>query len=119
MVKGDLFFKIIFLGAIISFFVGIVLLAVFINNKNMPELTEGEISPKFCEEKCERYDVLSSNNNSQYNFIRCECLVGIQIDASPYSGAKTKTEIEVYYFDSNSFGELTKEEVIERISTFS
>ncbi len=115
MTKKDLGFKIFFVGVFVLFFVGMIFLAIFINSKNIPELTEGEPSLNFCQEKCEDYGVLSSNNNSQYNFIRCECLVDMQIDASPYSGARTKTKTEVYYFDSNSLQKISEEEIITRI----
>lgn len=101
-----LFFIIILPLSIVLFFIFLL----------MPgELEKGEPAKIFCSAKCGEYDLLESNNNSAYNFIRCECVIDIKIDASPYSGAKTSVETVEYYFDAISLEKITLQEVNFRI----
>ena len=115
MRENDLFFKMVFLGTIISVFLVVLGAAIFISIKDLPELREGNTSIIFCADKCLGNRVVSSNNNSEFGFIRCECLLGIQIDASPFSGAETKIKSSIRYFDSISFKNLSKKDVIHMI----
>lgn len=112
-----LLFKILFLGAIVVALVGLVAIAFYVNIDNMSELKEGKASLDFCSGKCQHYEVLTSNNNTEYKFIRCECLLEVKIDAHPISGARTKIQTVSYYFDSVSLQNITKKEVIDRIKT--
>ncbi|MFC1666127.1 hypothetical protein ACFLZF_00215 [Nanoarchaeota archaeon] len=114
--KNDFISKIVLIGIIIIFIVFIIFSIITIENKDTSKLLQGESSFAFCEKVCKDYDVLSSNNNSQYNFIRCECLIEVQVDAFSYTRARTKTITNIYYFDSNSFQEISKKEAIKRIS---
>lgn len=83
--------------------------------ETVDELTEGEKALDFCSDKCEDYDVLSSNNNSEYNFIRCECLIEIKIDAHPVSGASARIKTKILYFNSYNLSEISEKELIEII----
>jgi len=99
---------------IVMVIISVVLLILLYN---IPEwyykITEGSPAMDFCIEKCDGKDVSSSNNNSQYNFIRCECVGGLipcgvyRQDVCPVTGD--------YYFDSQTYQELNETEVIKRI----
>ena len=100
--------------AIIVMILFVVVLLVIIP-KNPPELILGSLATDFCNEKCDGKSVYSSNNNSKYDFIRCECVGGIQKTHSEYYGGSDYPIIKVIYFDSQTYQELNKTDVIKRI----
>tara|TARA_Y100000310_G_C19996634_1_gene496536 strand:- start:52 stop:423 length:372 start_codon:yes stop_codon:yes gene_type:complete len=108
-------FKLLGWGIVVIFFIGFGLLFWAVNYMKIPELSEGISAKEFCFEKCGDYGILESNNNSEYYFIRCECLKEAVVDASPVSGARTRVKSFNIYFDSISLEELTFEEIKARI----
>ena len=104
--------KVLGLGIIILIMVLIVI--IIGGNQGMPELLQGEAVPEFCSEMCGNYPLLSSNNNSEYNFIRCDCIRSTQVDSSKYS-ASSKINTFTLYFNSTDLNEITEQESKSRI----
>lgn len=115
MKKDDAIFNIFIVGIILLIFVGIVFFAINTRTNNPAELTQGEPLTDYCKKKCKNNKVLTSNYNNQYEFIRCKCLLEVQIGAT-HVRAQTKTMTAIYFFDSNSNQEISKKQAIERIN---
>lgn len=94
--------------------IGLVFLLYLGSKLGTPELKEEEPAPIFCSEKCVDKDVITSNNNSEYDFIRCECVLKIKSDATNL-GAYTTADTEKLYFDSKNLEEISYEEIKSRI----
>ena len=78
------------------------------------EIYLGNPSENFCQEKCGNFNLMISNNNSDFNFIRCECVESLQIDAT-YSLVSSRLKTNVYYFDLENLEEISEKEVLNRI----
>ena len=102
----------IIMGLII---LGIIIYFIYLGvNNNNYIFSFGEPSEEFCNEKCGEYDLLYSNNNTEYKFIRCECIAG-KTEPVGYKQSVNLKTFEVY-FDSNTLEEISKNEVKKRIS---
>ena len=101
----------------IAFFVILILIAIvtYVLKSDAELVSEGELATDFCTEKCGDLDYYSSLNNSQYNFIRCECVTGFR-DSYGYGGARYP-KVEERYYDSQTLEKITKEEVEGRIQS--
>ena len=104
--------KIIFWFVAIS---AIILIGIIILTRILPtypELNDGSSAFDFCKDKCNGTSGLTtSNNNSKYNFIRCECVTEINKGAS----LRYPTIMISNYFDSQTYQELNERDVIKRI----
>jgi len=70
---------------------------------------------EFCTEKCGEFDYFSSVNNTDYNYIECECVSKIIYGDGKYSSV-AKVDSIIYYFDSETLSEISDKEVKNRIS---
>lgn len=69
---------------------------------------------EFCSNECGEKDLIYFNNNSDYNYLECECVIG-KIEPRGYTqnaGVETVTN----YYDSQTLKEITEEEVEERLN---
>jgi len=93
----------------------IIITSIIILTKVFPtytELNEGLPTFDFCKDKCNGTSGLTtSNNNSKYNFIRCECALEL------IKGASVKYSIILIsnYFDSLTYQKISETEAIKRI----
>lgn len=99
-----------FVLIILSFAIAVLLFSLRGNNV---DLTKGEDATDFCFDKCVK-DVVSSNYNSTYNFIRCECVANIKMGDGKYSSV-VSLQTHDLFFDSQTFENITREEVRERV----
>jgi hypothetical protein len=76
---------------------------------------DGNSSINLCVEKCGDLDYLSSVNNTKYGFILCECVSGIDLGDGRYSPVVSVKSKE-YFFDSQTFEEVTRKEVLNKIN---
>lgn len=79
------------------------------------ELSEGESAFDFCKIKCEDNDYYTSNNNTEFGFIRCECVVGFQNSQSKTNAGVAYLITETIYFDSLTEFKINESVVVERI----
>jgi predicted nucleic acid-binding Zn ribbon protein len=101
------------LGMIVSSIVFVIYLYM---KQNPSELNQGIPSEEFCSEKCGEDDLLTSNNNSVYGFIRCECVKGVEVTTG-YKKVSSKAITSNLYFDSTTLKEISEQEVLNRIKT--
>lgn len=107
--NGRIFLFILLLFAIVFIF------AIFFFVKNIPdELVQGESASDFCIKKCPINEYYSSINNSDYNFIRCDCVGDIIHGDGKYFRIATVVPV-VFYYDSLTLEKISKESVLERI----
>ncbi len=99
----------------ILFFAGIMYFIYLQIPESPPDFYEGSLSVEFCTEKCGDLDYLSSINNTKYQFISCECVVGIKLGDGKYSSVASVKSVE-YFFDSETFEETTKKDILKKIN---
>jgi len=74
----------------------------------------GESADNFCKNRCGT-DIVSSNNNSDYNFIRCECVLEI-VKGDAYVNKVVNIKTDERFFDSETGEEMNKSEILDRIN---
>jgi hypothetical protein len=99
----------------ILFLSGIFIYVYFQFPELPPDFYDGNSSTNFCAEKCGDLDYLSSVNNTKYGFILCECVSGIKLGDGKYSPVASVKSKE-YFFDSKTFEEVTRKEVLDKIN---
>jgi len=99
--------KLLLFGAIAI----IILLVVYLKFADLSEYNY-ELSPleKFCKEVCREKDIVYFENNTEYNYIKCECASEIVLGDGKYSSVASLHTID-FYFDSKTLKEISKEEV--------
>ena len=107
----DKLFGIFIVGILALAMIGIPIL-LFSGNPN--ELIEGELATEFCTEKCGENDLLTSNNNSDYNFIRCECVVGVSLGDGKYASV-ARPKVAIHYFDNLNLEEISKQDILDKL----
>jgi len=101
--------------SLLGLFLLLLFFAIFLFSRLVPdELTQGTSAYDFCIKECFPRDCYSSNNNSAFNFIRCECVGGIKSGDGKYSPT-VRVQKVIHYYDSESFEEISKGEVLSRI----
>jgi hypothetical protein len=93
----------------------ILVLALILVPKKPSELYEGNSAEKFCLEKCPPNQYYTSNNNSEFNFIRCVCVTGVKYSHSEKIGSSDSPKTKTTYFDSITEFEVPEEMLIKII----
>lgn len=116
MVKENSNKNVLIILLVMLFAFCLFILSYFLLGSAPVALEKGEPAETFCSEKCGDYDVITSNNNSEYNFIRCECVIGVNLgDGKYFPVAMPKSGS--FYFDSRTLEEISKRVVMDRISS--
>jgi hypothetical protein len=97
----------IIISIIILSFTSITTLKIITENQ---ELKSGKPAEEFCKSKCHPHQIITSNNNSKYNFIRCECLIKAKTEAST-GGIKTNLETRIYYYNATTESEINSSSI--------
>lgn len=113
-VKKENRILLIFLLVLFVSLFGVLVLSHLISDGS-ENLTLGDSAIDFCSEICSPKDYFSSNNNTEFNFIRCECSGEVKLSHN-FEGTKYP-EREVSYYDSVSFEEVSGDEVLSRIKS--
>jgi len=97
---------------VICFFLFMIFLAI---KTNIPEeLFEGNEASNFCGEICAEHGLVNSNNNSEYNFVRCQCATEISVESS-YPQLQGNITTKVIYFDAKTKNKIPEYRILERI----
>lgn len=98
------------IAVLIIFILTALPIAFKLSTTYIPELLEGNPSIDFCSKECGANEYIFSNNNTEFNFIHCECLIQSKINR-----INTKLDTKHIYFNAGSQKEINKTEVVNRV----
>ena len=103
--------KVVIVLFIVLFVVLFVVVIIYLGYTGFFKIDE---TKSFCIKQCKGADkLISYSNNLTYNFIECKCAENVKQKEVYRNLPKISFDEVTYYFNSNTFDELNKNEILE------